>query len=230
MPNNSLTTRVTDYIFDYIREHHLSSGQLLPSELKTSTELNVSRGIVREAFRSLEVAGIIEKSNGRSPRVGVLDSNFLTNLMVHALSTRQVSVAQVLEVRESIEVYAAELASSRRTPSHVQGLHAAADGMLASVDKLDDLIHHDLAFHDLLYGATGNPLFEIICGAMHGSMYESMRLGFLQRTGSEENARVARLHKQIAHAIERGNAPHSIELMKRHFNDTRQALARLEMH
>jgi GntR family transcriptional repressor for pyruvate dehydrogenase complex len=226
MANSSLTTRVTDYIFEYIRTNRLAAGRPIPSELKTSTRLGVSRGIVREAFRSLELAGIIEKSNGRSPRVGVLDSAFLTNLMVHALSTRQVSVLQVLEVRESIEVHAADLASRRRTSAHVQGLHGAADGMLASVQTGDDFVRHDLAFHGLIYSAAGNPLLEILCGAMHGSMHESMRLGFLRRTGSDEVARVARLHKQIADAIERGLAVESVELMKRHFEDTRSAFGR----
>lgn len=229
MPTNSLTARVTDYIFDYIRSRGLSSGQALPSELKTSTELSVSRGIVREAFRSLELAGIIEKANGRSPRVGVLDSSFLTNLMVHALSTRQVSLLQVMEVRASIEVHAAELASCRRTPSHIQGLHAAADGMLASVREPDAFVHHDLAFHGLIYGATGNPLFEMFCGAMYGSIQESMRVGFLQWTGTDEIARVAKLHGRIAKAIESGSASRAGELMKLHFEDTRQNFERLQI-
>lgn len=229
MPTDSLTTRVTDYIFDYIRRNRLSTGEPLPSELKTSTELNVSRGIVREAFRSLELAGILAKSNGRSPRVGVLDGAFLTNLMVHALSTRQLSVMQVLEVRESLEVYAVQFASNRRTNTHVEGLHAAAEGMLAAVSDRDMFVHHDLAFHALIFSATGNPLFEMYCGAMHGSMYETMQLGFLQRTGSQEVAKVAGLHKQIAHAIDRGAALEAVELMKQHFDDTRHAFGRIEM-
>ena len=122
MPNDSLTMRVTDYIFDYIKDNELSTGETLPSELRTSTELNISRGIVREAFRSLQVAGIIEKENGRSPKVGVLNGEFLTHLMVHAISTKQISVQQVLELRTSVEMLAAELAARKRTRADVQRL------------------------------------------------------------------------------------------------------------
>src|ERR1700712_849584 len=114
MQADTLTMRVTEYIFDYIQNNHLSSGDSLPSELKTSTELNISRGIVREAFRSLQTAGIIEKVNGRSPRVGVLNNSFLTHLMLHALSTKQISIGQVLELRVPIEVQAAQMAARRR--------------------------------------------------------------------------------------------------------------------
>src|SRR5580693_8194830 len=99
MQNDSLTMRVTDYIFSYIRDNELSTGESLPSELRTSTDLSISRGVVREAFRSLEAAGIIEKENGRSPRVGVLNGSFLTTLLVHAIATSQVSVKQLLELR-----------------------------------------------------------------------------------------------------------------------------------
>src|SRR5580692_4855162 len=143
MLSDTLTIRVTDYIFNYIRENELSTGESLPSELRTSTELNVSRGIVREAFRSLEVAGIIEKENGRSPKVGVLNSSFLTHLLVHALSTRQVSVKQVLELRASIEVKSAELAARRRTVSDVRRLRMAVEGMKRSVAKINVFVRHD---------------------------------------------------------------------------------------
>src|ERR1700750_2336139 len=103
MPATSLTVRVIDHIFDHIQKNGLSSGDTLPSEMRTSTDLKISRGIVREAFRSLEVTGIIKKENGRSPKVGFLDSSFLTHLMLHALTTSQISIKQVLEIRTILE-------------------------------------------------------------------------------------------------------------------------------
>src|SRR5580698_1319154 len=157
MPSDSLTIRVTDFIFNYIRENELSTGEPLPSELRTSTELNVSRGIVREAFRSLEVTGVIEKENGRSPKVGMLNSSFLTHLMLHAISTKQISVRQVLELRCSIEVLAAELAARKRTRSDIQRLRSAVDGMRNSIGKPSAFVQHDLDFHDLINRASGNP-------------------------------------------------------------------------
>src|SRR3982751_1365220 len=111
MQIDSLTSRVTDFVFEYIRSNGLPPGDSLPSELRTSTELGISRGIVREAFCSLEIAGIIHKGNGRSPKVGMLNSDFLTHLLLYALSTKQVSTEQILDLRASIEVRAAEMAA-----------------------------------------------------------------------------------------------------------------------
>jgi GntR family transcriptional repressor for pyruvate dehydrogenase complex len=228
MPDDSLTIRVTDYIFDFIRDNELSIGESLPSELRTSTELNISRGIVREAFLSLQVAGIIEKENGRSPKVGVLNSSFLTHLIVHAVSTKQVSIRQVIEMRSSIEVLAAELAARRRTPGDAQRLRSSVDGMRHSMKKPATFVQHDLDFHDLINRASGNPLIEVFCEAMHGAMQESMRVGLLTRRGGADMSKVVKSHEAIAIAIEQENAGLAGVLMRKHFGDTLIALARSE--
>ena len=226
--NESLTLRVTNYIFDYIHKNQMSSGEGLPSELRTGTELNVSRGVVREAFRSLEVAGIIKKENGRSPRVGVLSNSFLRHLMVHALQTRQVSLKQVLELRASIEVEAAALAAQRRTDAHTQKLWQAVEGMKKSLDRIPAFIEYDLKFHHVISVATGNPLIGIICGAMHESIQESMRAGLMKRRGEDDMRVVADMHAAVAAAIEEGNSLQVEEKMKWHFEETYRAIARVE--
>jgi GntR family transcriptional repressor for pyruvate dehydrogenase complex len=226
MSDDSLTIRVTDYIFNYIRDNDLSTGESLPSELRTSVELKISRGIVREAFRSLQVAGIIEKENGRSPKVGVLNSAFLTHLMVHAILTKQISVGQVLELRCSVEVLAAELAARKRTRSDVQRLRSAVEGMRSAMNKPTTFVQHDLDFHDLINRACGNPLIEVFCEAMHESMQESMRVGLLKRKGGADVAKVVEAHAAIVNAIEQGNAQLAGVLMRKHFDDAQTALMR----
>lgn len=227
MPNESLTMRVTDYIFDYIKVNELSTGDTLPSELRTSTELNISRGIVREAFRSLQVAGIIEKENGRSPKVGVLNGEFLTHLMVHAISTKQISVPQVLELRTSVEMLAAELAARKRTPEDVQLLRVAAAGMRQHAGKPEMFVKYDLDFHDVINRASGNPLLEVICTAMHETMQVSMRIGIQKRRGSAEIMRVVESHEMIVDAIDKQNPGLAGLLMKKHFADAKAALAKV---
>jgi GntR family transcriptional regulator, transcriptional repressor for pyruvate dehydrogenase complex len=223
MQIDSLTSRVTDYIFEHIRSNGLSSGDNLPSELRTSTTLSISRGIVREAFCSLEVAGIIEKGNGRSPKVGVLNSDFLTHLMLHALSTKQISSEQVLDLRASIEVRAAELASLRRTQSDLRQLRTAIMGMKKSIASPDDFVQHDLSFHDVINGATGNPLVEVMCGAMHECMQQSMRTGILNRKLKRDVQMVVDSHAAIADAIEKRDSSMAGKLMKRHFLEAKKA-------
>ena len=220
MSTQSLTVRVTEYIFDHIRRNQLGSGEDLPSEIRTSTELNVSRGVVREAFRSLQVAGIIDKENGRSPRVGSLNSAFLTHLLVHGLHTRQISLKQVLELRASVEVRAARLATERCKDAEIDKLRGSVEGMQNAVDKLNTFVRHDLRFHRIINGATGNPLFDVICGAMLESMQESMRAGLQRRRGRDDIMRVVDNHRAILDAIQQRNPAAAEQEMKRHFEET----------
>jgi len=226
--NISRTRRVIDFIFDYIRENELLIGAALPSEIRTSTKLDISRSIVREAFRSLEVAGIIEKKNGRAPKVGPLNSSFLTRLLVHALSTKQISVKQVLALRSSIEVSAAEQAAKRRTRSDILRLHEATAGMRQSIKKPGAFVLHDLDFHDLINHASGNPLIELICEAMHECMQESMRVGLLKRRSQRDMLKVVEIHEAIAGAIAQGDAATAGICMNKHFEDTRRVLFHLD--
>jgi DNA-binding FadR family transcriptional regulator len=100
--------------------------------------------------------------------------------------------------------------------------------MRRSINKPTTFVQHDLDFHDLINRASGNPLIEIVCDAMHGSMQESMRIGLLGRKGGAAISKVVESHEAIADAIEQGNAGLAGALMRKHFDDTQIALAKIQ--
>src|SRR4029079_1273074 len=120
--HNNLSDRVAHYLMDHIRTNHLASGERLPSEVRLSADLKISRGIVREAYRALGSGGILEISNGRSPRVGALRSTSFVHLLQHALATQQASTEQALDLRAAIEVRSAELAAEKRSADDIEAL------------------------------------------------------------------------------------------------------------
>ena len=159
----------------------------------------------------------------------MLNNYFLTHLMLHALSTRQISVEQVLELRASIEVQSAQMAARRRTTGDVQRLRVAVAGMRKSCKDPNSFVLYDLDFHGVLNGTTGNPLVEVICGSMHECMKESMRVGILNRHGTNEILEVVENHGHIVDAIEKGSASRAAELMKKHFEGAKRALQRQDI-
>src|SRR5713101_3318024 len=116
----NLSERVTRYLVKHILDHDLKTGDKVPSEVRVSSDLGISRGVVRQAFHSLRTAGILEIAMGRSPRVGKLDDSAFTPQFDHALRTEQVSAEDVLELRCAVEVHAAELAAINRNLGHVE--------------------------------------------------------------------------------------------------------------
>lgn len=223
---HNLSDRVTHHLMDHIRTNRLSSGEPLPSEVRLSADLKISRGIVREAYRALSSAGILEISNGRSPRVGTLRSTALIHLLQHALATQQASPEQALDLRSAIEVRAAELAAEKRSADDVEVLARAVRGMKRARRDIDAFVKHDVRFHECLGTATGNPLFALISSALSEAMATSVRAGMESRSNQAQVLRVVESHQDIVDAIAASDTGAAGACMARHFEEARRALAR----
>lgn len=217
-PGN-LSDRVVTYLLDYTRRNRLPCGAEVPSEGTLSTELKVSRGVVREAFRSLKTAGILDIGNGRSPRVGRLSNLAFSQFLHHALSTEQASAKQVFDIRSSIEVRAAELAARNRTDEDALRLQHEAEIMRASIRQRRRFVNADMRFHEILGRATGNPLFALLGSALRESLDVTIRAGFDSRRTAAQLERVAQIHADIAAAIAARSAARARRMMNVHFEE-----------
>lgn len=223
--HRNLSDRVAHHVMEYIRENALTSGDKVPSEMRISSDLKISRGIVREAYRSLRTAGIIEISAGRAPRVGALNNASFTHLMQHALSTQQASVEQVLDLRAAVEVRAVELAAEKRSARDVEALRRAVKAMrLSSGRNSDQFVQNDMYFHKVIGIATANPLFSLIESALREAMEASIRAGLQSRTTEAQLVQVVETHQAIADAIEARDPARAAASMAIHFVEAKNAL------
>jgi DNA-binding FadR family transcriptional regulator len=224
--NSNLADRVARHLISHIRSNRLRSGEEVPSELSISSELGISRGIVREAYRGLRMSGILEISNGRSPRVGRIHEGGLGDLLDHALSTEQATAEQALHLRAAIEVRAAEFAAENRDSQHVSALRLEADNMRMSTADMDSFAEADYRFHQVIGSATGNPLFELIGGALRGALKATIRAGLRNLVVQSELAHVALNHQRIAEAIAERDGAQAREYMVVHFREALRSLNR----
>lgn len=216
---SSLADHVAQYLVSYIRESKLRSGEEVPSEVSVSSELGISRGIVREAYRGLRMAGILEISNGRAPRVGRINEGVLADLLDHAISTEQATAEQALHLRAAIEVSASEFAAENRLPRHVVALHKETAIMRGNIGRQDVFAEADARFHQIIGTATGNPLFELIGSALRGALKASIRAGLRNRVVQTELDQVVVTHQRIADAIAERDAVQAREYMVIHFRE-----------
>lgn len=212
----------------FIRANKLRSGEEVPSELSVSSELGVSRGIVREAYRGLRMAGILDISNGRPPRVGRLNEGVLSHLLEHALATEQATAEQALHLRAAIEVSAAELAAENRLPHHAAALQREAAKMRVDIARQDVFAEADARFHEIIGSATGNPLFELIGSALRGALKATIRAGLRNRVVQSELDQVVVTHQRIADAIAEGDAVQAREYMILHFREALRSFNRTQ--
>lgn len=98
--------------------------------------------------------------------------------------------------------------------------------MRKSVDNADRFVQHDLEFHSVIDGASGNPLVELFCRAMHECMAQTMRMGILNRKAKEGAIKVIGTHHLIVDAIEESDSSRAGTLMKKPFDDASKSIAR----
>lgn len=87
----------------YIEAHDLSLGDKLPSERMLSEVLQVGRPTVREAFRSLELLGIIETRRGEGTFLSDASNHQLIEILGMFVLSAEKSKNDVIEVKRSLE-------------------------------------------------------------------------------------------------------------------------------
>ena len=96
---------------------NFTAGGPLPSQGELCVELGVSRSVIREAMRTLQSQGLIEVSQGRRPTVLPAGPAAAIETLSTLVERSQVSLLQLLEVRQPLEVeIAAKANKARITP------------------------------------------------------------------------------------------------------------------
>lgn len=220
----SLVARVVHGIRELIRSEGLRIGDVLPSEAAMGEQLGVSRAVVREAYQSMAALKLINVGNGRRARVSEVDPEVLALVIDHGVTTDQVSVQQILDVRRTIEMRTVGLAALRRTDREAREIVALAAAMRADFGDSDKVMEHDIAFHETIARASRNPIFALIVGSFHVVTRQTWRIGWLARETDADRYENVACHEAIAAAIEAGNRPAAEDQMAAHFDNTVKVL------
>ncbi len=178
----------------------ITDGSLTPGERITQEEiadqLRVSRSPVLQALRMLKKDGFIEDAPGRGVQVAQLSAT---------------DVAHIYQVRGALDALAARLAAQAR---HLIDPALIARGREASASTdLRAIVDADLAFHNAIYAASGNPL--IAETAQRHWMHLRRVMGAVHRVASHR-ATLWDEHQAIADAIAQGDAERAVVLSDFH--------------
>lgn len=214
----SLVDHALRRIRAHIRDHDLKVGDTLPGEGWFATELGVSRAVMREAFGALAALRVIDVANGRRARVGAIDGSVMGASIDHAVATAQVSVAEVWDVRRALELRTAALAATHRSVAQADEIARAAEAMEAAGDDLEEVIRHDIRFHQAIAAASGNALFHQIVRSFEPLMTVAVPSAWRTRVTTEQRQSILQVHHDIATGIRRGDADAASGAMGRHFD------------
>jgi DNA-binding FadR family transcriptional regulator len=141
-------------------------GDKLPSESELAEVFHVSRPVVREAIRFLEVTGMVTVKQGATGGAFVsgISSRILKENVMDLLILGNLSVSQLTETRAHIDPEIARLAADRALEEDLIELEKS---VRLSQDKNSGLdfseqVENNARFHRLLGRACKNPFYSII--------------------------------------------------------------------
>ena len=214
----SLVHRAMRAVTDHIRAQSMRVGETLPGEAFFAAELGVSRAVMREAFGALAALRLIDVGNGRKPRVGAMDGSVIATSLEHAVGTAQISVAEVWDVRRTLELRTAALAAAHRTEAEAEGILALAEALAGDLDQLDERTRHDIAFHHAIARASHNALFVQIVTSFTPLMEVAVPTAWRTRTTEAQQAEIIERHRAIARAIAEQDPAAAVANMDSHFD------------
>lgn len=204
LQGNSLAGLVQNEVERMILAGELQPGSKL-TELTIATQLGVSRGPVREAFRMLDEAGLVrtEKNRGVFVRDIELDE-----------------ALEIFELRAVMEMYIGRKLAETTTAAQVKPLRALVDAMdtATKAGNAQDFHRHNLAFHDSLLQLVGNTKFV----ANYRRLTKELSLIRRKNLTVESMTAYTREHRQIVKAIAAHDAEAAGQAMFDHVMNSRE--------
>ncbi|MDE2360296.1 MAG: FadR family transcriptional regulator [Betaproteobacteria bacterium] len=192
---------LADQLRTRIRSGELREGQGLPTERELVEQTRLSRMSVREALRILEAEGLIVTRPGRNggSQVRRPTGDALIRHLELFIWGRHASLDDLHDVREALELLAAEGAARHRTETDIKELAEKTATLEAAVDDVDAYLAANLDWHKAVARASHNELLvgfmnvltRVIHDATASEAFDSSRV----------RASTVRVHRNILAAI-----------------------------
>lgn len=198
LDNGSLSTKV----FKILREEILNGKYKENEELKEvaiGNELGVSRTPVREAFRQLELEGLL---------------TIIPNKGAYVTGISPKDVHDIYMIRSSLEGMCAKLATENITNEQLEELeeNVYLATFHASKGHMDQMTELDNRFHHILYEACGSKMLQNLLQDYHQYVIRIRKKTLTTQRGVASNEE----HRAIMEAIKAKDSLKAEELANRH--------------
>jgi GntR family transcriptional repressor for pyruvate dehydrogenase complex len=194
-----LPEQVASSLIKRIIDEGLPPGSALPTEQDLLREFGVGKSVIREAIRIVKTKGLVDVQQGSGMRVAPQSRwNLIDPELVAILGRSLLTMDHLIEVRRSVEPDITAFAAQRVTDEQLVVLADIVASMPVEGDDRRAYAASDLAFHDGLASATGNPLYKVLLGSINDLLALS-RQGLARSRGARERGLYH--HQRILEAL-----------------------------
>lgn len=181
-------------------------GDKLPSEAELCRRLEVSRPVLREALRALQVMGLTVSRTGKG--------TFVLANAVEEPTFGDYAASDLIEVRRHVEIPVAGYAAVRRTPENLDHLAQLLERMEGETDTTA-WVAMDTIFHIAIAEASQNPVFRKVIEEIRDAL--ARQSAFLNELGGRRE-QSNREHRAIVEALFDGSERDAVEAMSHHLD------------
>lgn len=215
----SLVEKVSQSLADIARRDRQEDDGWLPTERELSAQLGVSRSVVREAAKRLELQGLLEIRQGSGMKVVDKLHKPLSSAVHMLVPDEKQRLVQLTEVRLALEPENTRLAAERATNGELKQLKAAHE-RLKNCQEFETQVLADMEFHCLIAEASGNKIGSLLMQSLSDLLQNSLSHGYRLVTKDQAVAD----HGKILDAILARNANAAATAMKNHLLHARDDL------
>jgi GntR family transcriptional repressor for pyruvate dehydrogenase complex len=191
-------------------------GSKLPPERDVARRFSVNRSTVRQAWKALEVMGVLRQRVGDGTYLTADASAILSAPLDFLLLVEGITFRELYAARRIFEPELAARAALRRTDHEITQLAETVTEMKRQFElgSLQGVASCDRRFHSLIWQAAGNR----ICLRMLVPLHRTMTNSFALRWSAGDYANAIASHLGILEAIEAGDPELARHRMNEHLD------------
>ena len=205
---NSLRSELTQLLL----ELDLRPGDPIPSENTLIERLNVSRGSLREALKTLQAQGILEARHGSGTFVSRLSfEGFADGLIFHSRLSGEGAVRTATELADLRQILETELIQR-------VAVNGASESVVVRLEADESLDVLDREFHAKLYSDLDLPLM----GQLLEAFWLALAWAKPMPAASQDEEDAVERHRAIVEAVVSRDPAAAAEAMRQHFANTQR--------
>lgn len=216
LKNNSLPSLVQEELEAMLRKGEFSPGDAL-REATLANQLGVSRGPIREAFRSLEEKGLVKVEKNRG-------------VFVRVISAQEAD--EIFEVRTALE----KLIVARLTKAPAVLIDSDVPALLVKAKKMalkgDVAACHalNIQFHERLAKLAGNETLHNTYQRLVNELSLFRHEAHASQSDRSSLLQSAADHQALFDAIVQSDQRQALAILKRHVDESRKRLKKILIH
>jgi GntR family transcriptional repressor for pyruvate dehydrogenase complex len=216
----TVSRQIMDRVRSALFDGRLRPGDYLGSEKEVAADFGVSRMAARDALRALSANGVVDirVGAGGGIRVAAGDPEKFGDALSIQVALSGATNVEVLEAQLGIEERAAELAAVNRTLGDVTEMYRLIEAAEAAQGDALKFLRLGWDFHLAVAEASHNRVLIIQLKALRHVAWSTR--GSAQVQGVSE--RVLTIHRDVAAAIEAGDAARARSIMRMHLDHMRE--------